>query len=108
MARPDKLENSRLIEHKVDLVNTEYKALRDEIVKRIEIEHRILSLSLIGLGAVLTTGLETQRATPILIYPMLNLALTFVWLSNAVRINNIRQYIKNEIETYVGGGGINW
>ena len=108
MARPNKIENSLLIEHKVELVSEEYKALRDEIVKRIEIDHRILSLSLIALGAVLTAGLETQRAIPILIYPVLELALVFVWVSNSVRINNIRQYIKNEIEDYVGEYAINW
>jgi hypothetical protein len=66
-----------------ELLVAQYTTLRDEIVKRIEIQHQLISLALIAPGTVLAIGFQTSNASLMLIYPLLGMFLSAVWLSNS-------------------------
>lgn len=64
---------------------TEYKALRDEIVKRIEFRYQIINLILIVAGTFLTVGVQASiPASVLLVYPILALFLISGWAHNGV------------------------
>lgn len=85
-----------------------YNNLREEIVKRIEIEHQVISISLVALGAILTIGLTNTNVTFLLLYPILVMFLASTWCDNNLRIGEISAYIKEEIAPKVGTNIIGW
>jgi len=84
------------------LLVAEYTTLRDEIVKRIEIQHQLVSLALIAPGTVLALGFQTSSASLMLAYPLLGMFLSAVWLSNSIAIHDIAAYIADQIQSRVG------
>ncbi len=75
----------------------EYTTLREEIVKRIEVQHQILSLTLLAAGALL--GIGVQSALPssgvaLQIYPILALFLSVAWAHNGARVVTISGYLE--------------
>jgi hypothetical protein len=58
---------------------TEYSALRSELVKRMELQHQLISLALIAAGTFLSVGLEADSTIMILIYPFLAMFLASAW-----------------------------
>ena len=91
-----------------DLTADEYRSLRDEIVKRIEIQHQLLSLALIAPGTVLAIGFQTRNASLMLLYPMLGMFLSAVWLANSFAIHDISAYIQSQILPRVGEDSSVW
>src|SRR5437764_9499704 len=85
-----------------------YNNLRQEILKRIEIEHQIISLTLVALGAVLTVGVTNTNATLLLAYPILVMFLAAAWCDNHLRTGEISAYIKEEIAPKIGNNIIGW
>lgn len=56
----------------ITLVATKYKALRDEIVKRLEFRYQIINLTLVVAGTFLTIGVQANMpASVLLVYPLL-------------------------------------
>ena len=94
--------------HTGDLLVAEYTALRDEIVKRIEIQHQLVSLALIAPGTVLAIGFQTSSASLMLLYPLLGMFLSAVWLSNSFALHDIAAYIANQIRSRVGANLSIW
>ncbi|HYU73831.1 MAG TPA: hypothetical protein VEL31_14215 [Ktedonobacteraceae bacterium] len=90
------------------LLMGEFEALRDEILKRIEIEHQLIALALIAPGTILAIGLQTKNASIMLLYPALAWLLSSVCLANAHHIHYTADYIENQIESRVGKNGIGW
>jgi hypothetical protein len=90
------------------LLLAEYGALRDEIIKRIEIEHQLISLALIAPGTILAIGVQTREAALLLLYPILACFLSAVYAFNEYRIFEIGNYIRNRIEPRVGENNIGW
>ena len=91
-----------------DLLIAQYTSVRDEIVKRIEIQHQLLSLALIAPGTVLGIGFQTRNASLMLLYPLLGMFLSAAWLSNSFAIYDIADYIQSEIQPRVGEGFKIW
>ena len=92
----------------VNLWIAEYNALREEIVKHIEIEHQLISLALIAPGTILTIGFQTNNASLIFLYPILGLFLSIVWLANYESVYNLASYIRTHIEANAGHNNIGW
>lgn len=84
------------------LLVAEYTSLRDEIIKRIEIQHQLLSLALIAPGTILAIGLQSKNASLLLLYPLLGMFLAAVWLSNSFAIHDLAAYIQSEIQPREG------
>ena len=71
----------------------EYSALRDEILKRIEIQHQLIALALIAAGTFLPFGINTS-ITVVLLYPVLAMFVAVAWAHSEVRIRQCAAYIK--------------
>jgi hypothetical protein len=84
-----------------DFLLAEYAALRDEILKRTEIQHQLISIALIATG----TFLAIQSVTVKLTYPILALFLSIAWVQSDIRIGQLGIYIREQIEGRLGNIG---
>lgn len=88
----------------IPLVLAEYKALRDEIMKRLEFRYQIINLILLVAGTFLTIGVqENMPASVLLVYPILAAFLITSWAYNGIATLRIGQYIRDHIEHKVAG-----
>ena len=92
----------------VSLIIAEYTALREEILKRLEIDHQLIALALIAPGTILTIGFQTRNASIMLVYPILALFLSAIWVINETGIIEKGIYIRDHIESRVGENNIGW
>jgi hypothetical protein len=85
----------------------EFSALRDESLKRTEIRHQLISFTLIAAGTFLTVGAQ-ELAAPVvlLIYPLLATFLAATWTHSDIRVGEIGEYIRKNIEPRLEG--LNW
>jgi hypothetical protein len=81
----------------------EYKALRDEVLKRIELRQQFVSMTLTIAGVFLGVGATT--ATVALVYPPLAAFLAIAWMQNDERVKSLAKYIRRHIESSVPGLG---
>ncbi|HEY0071757.1 MAG TPA: hypothetical protein VGE04_17475 [Chloroflexia bacterium] len=84
----------------------EYKALRDEILKRIEFVYQTVTIILIVAGTFLSVG--TQPGIPsvlLLIYPVLAFSILINWAYHIDLILQTGRYIRENIENAVPGLG---
>ncbi|MEW6716235.1 MAG: hypothetical protein AB1345_01840 [Chloroflexota bacterium] len=81
------------------MVKAEYDTLREEILKRIDIRHQIVSLHLIIAGTFLSFGLQ-KDASPyiLLVYPILTMFIAAGWARNDIRIGHIGAYLRDHYE----------
>lgn len=101
-ARPVEQSNVRLT-----FLQSEYSALRGEILQRTETQNQILSLSLIAVGTFITFGLQGS-STVLLAYPCLAFFLVLAWVQNDLRINQLGTYIREHIEEVLLETGAGW
>ena len=85
----------------------EYGALRAEILKRTDIQHQLLSLSLIALGTFVTIGIESS-ATLLLVYPILAMFLAASWSHHDIRISQLGAFIRMRHEANFFGEQGGW
>ncbi len=88
----------KLAENSAAFLLNQYLALRDEIIKRMEIQNQIISLMLIAGGTFISLGIERQSTTLILATPVLALFLASFWTNHDVRVRHIGLYIRRYIE----------
>ena len=74
----------------------EYDALRQEILKRIELRQQIILLTLTIAGV--SFSLSDTNYIITLLYPTLAFFLALGWVQNDLRIRDIARYIREEIE----------
>ena|SRR2546421_12313620 len=91
-----------------ELLIAEYSALRDEILKRIELRFQIASLALIALATLIGVGFQNHDAAIILLYPILALFLLSAHISNSFEVQKIEDYIRDHIELKAGIDNIGW
>ncbi len=72
----------------------EYSALRSEILKRLEFQNQLKSLTLVSAGALITVALNTGDATILLAYPILAFFLALDWAENNRGILSLAKYIQ--------------
>jgi len=81
-----------------DFLLAEYAKLRDEILKRTEIQHQLISLALVATGTFLAMDSVTAKLT----YPVLALFLSIAWVQSDIRIGQLGMYIREQIEGRLG------
>jgi hypothetical protein len=86
----------------------EYGALRDELLRRVEIRYQLVLAALVGAGTFLSLGVQFKAAAVVLLFPVLVALLAASWASNDVAIKRIAAYIGSRIETAVGDGTGGW
>ncbi len=79
----------------------EYAALREEIVKRVELQHQLISLSILVAGTFYSVGLQPNSSTVPLIYPFLAMFLAAAWFHNELLVIQIGGYIRYRVEPTV-------
>jgi len=81
------------------LVAAEYKALRDELLKRVEFRYQLINLTLVSAGTLLAAGThDGVSASVLLIYPILAAFLAAGWTHNGNAILPLARYIREEME----------
>jgi hypothetical protein len=88
--------------HVAALVGSEHIGLRDEIIKRIELQVQLISITLVAAGAFLTIGLQRGQdaaggqyaVAALLVYPLLALFTWATWAFHQLRIIEAAAYIK--------------
>jgi hypothetical protein len=83
---------------------TEYAALRAEILRRIDSRQQTLSVALTLAGAFLGLGWNAG-AVVLLLYPLIALLLAVGWAQNEVFISQISTYIRDRLEGDESGLG---
>jgi hypothetical protein len=96
-----------LSKDETDFLKAEYVALRAEILKRMEIQHQLVSGALVVTGAFLTVGFS-NTATLFLAYPIFALFIAVAWAQNDIRIRQMGLYIRERIEDNLLGEGRGW
>lgn len=78
---------------------TEYEALRDEIVQRVQARQQMWSILLVVAGTFLSVGIQPGIAAwTILLYPVIALFFSVNWLHNDTRIDQLTWYIQHQVE----------
>ncbi len=89
----------------ISLIVAEYSSLREEVIKRLELEVQLVNLTLIVAGAFLSLGIQSSKFAAILfVYPLIAMFLAAGWVYNDRRVRQISNYIR-ELETRVSGLG---
>lgn len=94
----------------IALITAEYATLREETIKRIELGHQLIALTLVVVGAFLSVGLQPGiSASVLLVYPLLAMFLAAGWAHNDLRVRQITAYII-KIEEEMGNKpvGLRW
>jgi hypothetical protein len=84
-----------------DGVKIEYSSLRSEILKRIELRHQFMSITLTIAGVFLGIGVTTAAIA--LVYPPLAAFLAIGWAQNDLRIRDLATYIRERLEASTPG-----
>lgn len=86
----------------------EYSALREEIIKRIELEYQVIYITLFIFSTMCGIAVAYKISIIILPYPILCVLLTSAWVNSDFSIFYITEYIKTQIETKIGEGTTGW
>lgn len=78
----------------------EYRELRAEIVKRIDIQHQLISIAVIAPGTLLAVGIQSHSALLVLLYPVFAMFLSAAWSHNGRRAWTIGHYLSQRIEAF--------
>lgn len=82
----------------IEFLMLQYAALREEILKRMEVQNQIISLMFIASGTLISVGLQFKSDTVMLATPILAMFLATFWANHDVRIRQIGLYIRRYIE----------
>jgi hypothetical protein len=91
-----------------DFLLAEYVQLRQEILKRMEIQHQLITLSLTAFGVLTTIGLNNNNVAALLTYPIVTLFLTAAWSQHDLRIGQLGYYICKDIEECFLASDMGW
>jgi hypothetical protein len=79
--------------------DAEYVALREEILRRLELQYQGVTLALLSTGTLITVALQVQSSSALLVYPILALFLFTAWANNGALIDQISIYIRDNYES---------
>jgi hypothetical protein len=79
----------------LSLRRSEYENLRQEIVKRVELSHSFINLTVVATGAVVGIAGATDSSRVLLLFPLLPAALCYVWGSNLLRLAELGTYVRH-------------
>ncbi|MFN8418232.1 MAG: hypothetical protein U0528_03145 [Anaerolineae bacterium] len=86
----------------------EYSALREEILKRIELQHQLILGTLVATGTFLTVYFQAGIAAVLLAYPPLAMFLALSWSQNDQRNREITSYLSQKEELFLSNPSVGW
>lgn len=106
MDSPDAIQSQGEILIPPPLVIEEYKALRDEILKRLDVRYQLVNLTLVIIATLFSAGLQPNVAPSVLLlYPIVGMFLSAGWVQNNYTLYELADYIRQNIENKYGGAG---
>lgn len=81
-------------------LEAEYKALRDEIVKRIELRQHIVIAAVTIAGVFLGIGVQWNNTMVVMIYPFIAAFLAVAWAHHDIDIGKLGKFIRVNMEKY--------
>jgi hypothetical protein len=91
-----------------DFLLAQYTSLREEVLKRIEIQHQLILGVLLALGTILTVSTQGGSATNLLFYPFLVLFLALAWSQNDTRNRQITEFLSSNEEHFLSDISLGW
>jgi len=101
----ESVESNPLADPEREGMLAEYVALRGEILKRIELRHQYMKVSLAIAGAFLAAGVAVTKAPVALVFPLLAPFLAIGWAQNDLRVRDLAEYFREHQEQLVPGLG---
>lgn len=89
--------------NRTDYLALEYKALRDEIVKRIELRQQVVIASATIAGAFLAIGVQWEKTMVVMVYPFIASFLVIAWGHHDISIGRMGKFIREYMENYLVG-----
>lgn len=86
----------------------QYNSLREEVLKRIELQHQLILGTLVALGTMLTVSTQPGSLSILLVYPVLAMFLTLAWSQNDTRNRQITRYIDQNEVIFLNDPSIGW
>lgn len=86
----------------LNVVLTEFKALRDEINQRATYCHTLITINIAASGTLAGIVIANpQQVELLLLLPLLNPVLGLLWIDHSYAIRNMGDYINNELKPAV-------
>lgn len=82
----------------LDLTLAEYKALRDEIVKRIELRQHVIIATVTLAGVLLSIGMRWRSTMIVMLYPPIATLLAIAWVHHDKAIGAMGKFIHDKVE----------
>ena len=95
------MENDELVTNNKIGYQLEYVALREEILKRMELRTQILFGTLTLAGVLL--GFASSNLLAILVYPIISSFLAMTWAQNDIGLKQVSKYIREHLENKIPG-----
>ncbi len=94
----------QVLHRDLTMILAEYQALREEILKRVELRYQLLNILMTAAAGFLAFGSQEQiPSTVLLVYPLMALFLTAGWVHNGHTIEHIAGYLREQMEQVVPG-----
>ncbi|MFI6030846.1 hypothetical protein [Amycolatopsis magusensis] len=90
------------------LTVAEYVSVRAEILKLIELQSQLVSLTVVTVGAALGVAVQTKNPNLAFIYSLLALILGIMWLNHAHAISRCAEYLSQHFEPRFGNRVLDW
>jgi positive regulator of sigma E activity len=101
-------QHASLSEIEQNFLLSQYSALREEVLKRIEIQHQLILGALVAIGTVLTVNTQSGSSAILLLYPFLAMFLTLAWSQNDHRNREITQYLAKKEKLFLTDASLGW
>jgi hypothetical protein len=99
---------STLSEKEQNFLLAQYSALREEVLKRIELQHQLLLGSVVTVGTVLTISTQGGSPAVLVLYPFLAMFLTLAWSQNDNRVRQITTHIAKQERSFLNDLTLGW
>jgi hypothetical protein len=91
-----------------DFLLAQYTSLREEVLKRIEVQHQLVLGALLALGTMLTVSTQSSSSSSLLFYPYLSLFLALAWSQNDTRNRQIAEFLSSNEERLLSDIALGW
>jgi hypothetical protein len=91
--------------HRYDFLLQQFAKLREEIYQRTAVQQQLVTIAVLGAGAVLTVGAQAsaQFGVPaLLLYPPLAMFLAVAWSTQYAAIRTMGAFIAEQEEVFLG------
>lgn len=86
----------------------QYASLREEVLKRLEIQHQLILGTLVAVGTILTVSTQGGGLSILLVYPFLAMFLTLAWSQNDHRNRQITQHLARHEDAFLNDVSLGW